>query len=369
MRNFTLKPNHKLRILNKGALVVAGVSLAGLIILFIVMINQTQVNKTSASQRMSDKLNNGDVITYFNWDENPATKTAWGTPATGCTAGVHAIVGGKDESYGLSPGGSKKDINLILTPEPSLNPDGIDISLDYRRNEESGNFYTRGSAFNFGMKKGKLQISYKTTDGSGVTNTINEITSYLIPEDNTYRNYRFIYDPATGKGEIFVNEVPVWTRQTDHNYKLFWNKTEPGIIGYGMNGNGIDKAIMDNFTIRTTSKANQVSYQILSFSAEMENGNVKVSWITGFENTDQPFIIERSTDAKVFKEIGRLNSVGTSNNPIVYELTDRNPVEGILYYRLTTPSVIKTGNMPVIAMRYKNAMNEQTENKNINQQK
>jgi len=362
MRNFQQKPSQKLRILNKGVLAVAGVSMAGLIILFIVMINQTQVTKSTATQLMNDRLNNGDVITYFNWDENPATKTAWGTPATGISPGAYSAQGGKDETNGLNPGRSKKDITLVLAPEPALNPDGIDISLDYRRNEESGSFFTRGSHFNFGMKKGKVQISYKTTDGSGSVFTIQETTSYVIPEDETYRNYRFIYDPSTGKGELFVNEVAIWSNQGEKNNKLFWDKTHPVIIGYGMNGNGIDKTIMDNMVIRTTTKASQVSFQVLSFTAEMESSNVKVSWVTGFENTDQPFIIERSTDARTFREIGRLNAVGTSNSPVVYELTDRNPQEGVLYYRLTTPNVIKAANMPVIAMRYKNPVPQQSEN-------
>jgi hypothetical protein len=363
MRNFQLKPNQKLRILNKGVLAVAGASMAGLIILFIVMMNQTNVTRLTASQ-LKDKLNNGDILTYFSWEENPPVKTAWGTPATGISPSAHIMAGGKDETNGLSPGDSKKDINLVLAAEPALNPDGIDISVDYRRNEESGDFFTRGSNFSFGMKKGRLHISYKTSDGKGTISSVSETTSYTIPEDDTYRNYRFIYDPSTGKGELFVNDVAIWSTQGEKNEKLYWDKKAPILIGYGMNGNGQDKAILDNFVIRTTTKASQVSFQILSFNAEMDNDNVKVSWITGFENTDQPFIIERSTDAKIFKEIGRLNSVGTSNNPIVYELTDRSPVEGTLYYRLTTPNVLKAGNMPVVAMRYKNPLNQQSENKN-----
>lgn len=361
MRNFQIKQNIKLKVLHKGVLIVAASSLAGLIILFIVMLNQTNINKSKAGQ-LKDRLNNGDVIVYFSWEENPVQKSAWGTPASGCSPGVYVSPGGKDESNGLNPGTSKKDINLVLASEPALNPDGIDISLDYRRNEETGNFFTRGNQLNFGMKKGKIIISYKTTDGGNEIQTITETTDYEIPIDDTYRNYRFIYDPATGKGEVFVNEVTIWSYHGVKNHKLFWSNAEPVIIGYGMNGNGINKAIMDNFVIRTTSKASQVSFQVLSFSAEMDNENIKVSWITGFENTDQPFIIERSLDAKSFKEIGRLNSIGTSNSPIVYELTDRNPVEGVIYYRLTTPSIIKPGNMPVIAMRYKSISNQQSEN-------
>ncbi len=362
MRNFQLKPNQKLKILNKGILAVAGVSMAGLIILFIVMLNQSHVTTLTAAQLIKDKLNNGEVLVYFDWESYPVTKTAWGTPATGCNPSAHIAQGGKDESKGLSPGTSKKDINLVIAPEPVLNPDGIDISLDYRRNEESGNFFTRGSTFNFGMKKGRLMVTYKTSDGNGTMLTVDQTTSYIIPEDDIYRNYRFIYDPGKGRGELFVNDVAIWSNEGEKNFKLFWNKTDPIIIGYGINGNGNDKAIMDNFVIRTTTKASQVSFQILSFSAEMDNENVKVTWITGFENTDQPFVIERATDAKTFKEIGRLNAVGTSNNPVVYELTDRNPVEGVLYYRLTTPAVIKPDQMPIIAMRYKNQSIQESDN-------
>lgn len=365
MRNFQLKPIRKLKILNRGVLIIAGSSLAGLIILFIVLINQSNVEKSKAGSILKDKLNNGEVITYFSWEENPVTKTSWGTAAIGGNPGAHIASGGKDESNGLNPGTSKKDINLVLAPETSLNPDGIDISLDYRRNEESGNFFSRGNSFNFGMKKGKLTVNYKTSDGNGLYENVNETTSYEIPVDDTYRNYRFIYDPVNGRGEIFVNDVAIWSKQGTKNYKLYWNKTESIIIGYGINGNGQDKTIMDNFLIRSTTKANPVSFQILSFNAEIENNHVKVSWITGFENTDQPFIIERSTDIHTFTEIGRLNAVGNSSNPIVYELMDRNPVEGILYYRLTTPSIIKAENMPVIAMRYKDPEHQQSENNTI----
>ncbi len=362
MRKYQIKPSQKLKVLNKGVLIIAGSSLFGLIILIIVMLNQTQVEKMKAGERFKDKLNNGEVITYFNWDENPVTKTAWGTAAIGCNPSAYSAPGGKDESNGLNPGTSGKDINLVLASEPALNPDGIDISLDYRRNEESGNFYSRGKTFNFGIKKGKLIISYKTTDGAGHYITVNETSNYVIPEDENYRNYRFIYNPNSGKGELFVNDVAVWSMQGEKNYRLYWNKNEPVILGYGLNGNKKDQTIMDNFVIRTTTKASQVSFQILSFNAEIVAEHVKVSWITGFENTDQPFIIERSMDSRSFKEIGRLNSVGTSNNPVVYELTDRNPVEGVLYYRLTTPNVLKPDNMPVIAMRYKIPSQQQSDN-------
>ena len=44
--------------------------------------------------------------------------------------------------------------------------------------------------------------------------------------------------------------------------------------------------------------------------------------------------IERSTTGKVFREIGRVKGVGTTNEPQSYQLLDEQPLIGTSYYRI-----------------------------------
>jgi len=62
--------------------------------------------------------------------------------------------------------------------------------------------------------------------------------------------------------------------------------------------------------------------------------NVNLYWSTASEINNDYFEIEKSTDGINFEHIGGVNGNGNSNSIIDYNYIDKNPLNGISYYRL-----------------------------------
>lgn len=346
----------KLSTLQKGLLIAGATSALTLAIYFGIGINTADVTNSRASIPLmeQDPINNGDVISGFGWDEGKCLVSEIGPDAIDVCIHAECTSGGKDNTLGLSAGNGMKNLNLVIPKTDELSGEGIDIAIDYRRFEKSGDFYTRGKDFNFGMKDGKLAIKYKLTAANGKSYTINETTNYEIPEDLEFRNYRFIYTPTTGKGELLVDRVVVWNNQAAPQCKLNWNKSENIIIGNEMNGEGKPLPFFDNLVIRKTNASSKTPMELLSFSADLEGQFVKLNWHTAKEFGVQDFIIEKSSDTKFYKEVGRIKGAGQSNSLKEYTLQDKEPLLGVTYYRLAlSNSNAHTIWVPVIAFRLK----------------
>ncbi|WP_353718388.1 CBM35 domain-containing protein [Dyadobacter sp. 676] len=73
----------------------------------------------------------------------------------------------------------------------------------------------------------------------------------------------------------------------------------------------------------------------ISFTAEKSNTGTLLQWKTAGETNNREFIIERSTDGKVFKAIGKVPGAGDSSVEKRYAYHDLAPVTGVInYYRL-----------------------------------
>nr|WP_295922818.1 T9SS type A sorting domain-containing protein [uncultured Dyadobacter sp.] len=74
---------------------------------------------------------------------------------------------------------------------------------------------------------------------------------------------------------------------------------------------------------------------LISFTAEKSNTGTLLQWKTADESGNKEFVIERSTDGRVFKSIGQVNGAGDSAKEKSYSFHDLSPVYGALnYYRL-----------------------------------
>jgi len=76
--------------------------------------------------------------------------------------------------------------------------------------------------------------------------------------------------------------------------------------------------------------------KLVSFKASRyETENVLLEWITTQEENNSHFEVQRSFDGKVFETIGEVPATVTQGNaPNRYTFIDRNPGEGVNYYRL-----------------------------------
>jgi hypothetical protein len=74
---------------------------------------------------------------------------------------------------------------------------------------------------------------------------------------------------------------------------------------------------------------------LLDFSARKKDDVAILSWRTLTEINNDYFIVERSTDGKVFQQILTVKGHGNSNREISYSIIDEYPENGYNYYRLT----------------------------------
>lgn len=86
------------------------------------------------------------------------------------------------------------------------------------------------------------------------------------------------------------------------------------------------------FNIVATSAVLPV--ELTSFKASKLGNQSQLDWTTAYESDNQHFTIERSKDAKNFKQIGIVNSKGASYENQDYTFIDPSPAKGYNYYRL-----------------------------------
>jgi hypothetical protein len=352
---YKLRQRQKLSTLQRGTLIIGGISVVAVAAYFSVIMNTADVEISRANELLiSESGGSGETILSFSWDGSSVLVSDKGPHARNVSPNAECAPGAVNNTAGLSAGNSNKDINLTIGPDPSLNTEGIDISLDFRRMEDEGNFYSRGKDFSFGIKEGKVHIRYKLTTPQGKSYLVEETTGYEVPHNDGFRNIRFIYDPQSGKGEILVEKATVWSNQAAPGCRLTWKEQQPVLIAEGLNGEGSSAPIMDNLVVRSTSNSGIAPIQLLSFTAELQNGHVMLNWFTARENGTDYYVIEKSQDTKIYREIGRVKGSGESSELKAYALYDKEPAEGVTYYRLAlNNSSTHSVWVPVIAIRVK----------------
>jgi hypothetical protein len=74
--------------------------------------------------------------------------------------------------------------------------------------------------------------------------------------------------------------------------------------------------------------------RVVDFYGENKNTVNKLFWQTEFEEDIDYYIIERSIDGENYQFIARQEAMGNSHELKLYDVTDENAPEGVVYYRL-----------------------------------
>jgi hypothetical protein len=276
----------------------------------------------------------GQIISQFTWDSGGAVTVAdIGPDGISVSGSAISDVGGVGGTNGLNAGLPKRNISLEIPGSPTFDIDGIDVSFDYQREESIGNFLERGSSL---IIRGcaQLSVSFRVDDGAGGFNTVNSGNVYAIPNDDTFRNYRFTYRPLTGEAELSVDGTSVWTNDGPDNRNLYWTGAGNLFIGNGMDGTGFNNTFLDNFIIGNIFDS-LLPIELLFFTAEEQNGTqVECTWATASERNNAYFEIEKSLDGFNWELVGEVAGANDSNVEINYSFIDDSPNYGISYYRL-----------------------------------
>jgi hypothetical protein len=79
---------------------------------------------------------------------------------------------------------------------------------------------------------------------------------------------------------------------------------------------------------------NPLPIELLEFNAQAKDSWVELNWTTASELNNASFVIERSVDLTNFESLITTPGAGNSNVVLAYQEFDKNPFEGISYYRL-----------------------------------
>ena len=96
---------------------------------------------------------------------------------------------------------------------------------------------------------------------------------------------------------------------------------------------GISNPIQANH-VNATDEIGATMENLVSFTVNLNNGQVNVAWNTSSETNNDYFVIERSSNGIDFEEVIRTSGAGTTTNEISYFEVDYEPIVGISYYRL-----------------------------------
>ena len=107
-----------------------------------------------------------------------------------------------------------------------------------------------------------------------------------------------------------------------------------GIVNTGSNTVTLDE--IDAFSLWTPSSesASPLPVKLISFDAIPHQNTVELAWVTASEKNSAYFEIEKSINGDFFEVIGQTTAAGSSIEMLRYSELDRNPTQGISYYRL-----------------------------------
>ncbi len=189
-----------------------------------------------------------------------------------------------------------------------------------------------------------------------------------------YRYGNGIMDSA--EATFFTNGM---TLSADPNDFYLFNRSTGSSSGWFLSdtANAIDPNTgMVTFTILPNTFNNQFSIgannnplpvQLLYLNAQRNHSDVQLKWATASETNNAGFAVERSTDGKLFMQIGFVKGAGDATTITNYSFTDANifdnTTNNILYYRLVQTDF--NGNTQYSSVVSASAKNEMSEGINL----
>lgn len=276
---------------------------------------------------------NAQIISQFDFDSNPVTTATVGPNATSVSGSAVSSPGGTGGSNGLNAGNPKANINMVIPGSPTFDVAGIDVSFDYHREENAGNFFERGQSLRI-IGLNQFGVQYRVDDGGGSYNIVTSGNQYAIPNDDTYRRYRFVYTPCDGIGMLMVDGVVVWSNDGPDNRGLFWNAGDDVVVGNGMDGTGNQDTFFDNLVVGEVT-CSPLPVEFSEVSAEYNSkGYNSVNWTTQSERNNSHFVVEKMVELNEWTSIGKVDGAGFSTQEVNYSAVDTNPKDGVNYYRV-----------------------------------
>ncbi len=205
-------------------------------------------------------------------------------------------------------------------------------------------------AFRVIKSAGNLITQYKPANGTGQTNTaqyliaINAINTVEIFANTT--NAAAVYTYNSGSVNISANTYHVYVggvRHAEEFPKVGTSYVEPTInaLSFTLAGannptSGVQETVgISNLSITYPSVTDPtLPVSLTSFTGKLNNNAVDLKWSTSSEQNNSHFDILRSSDAKSFTLLDRVEGNRNVNETKEYTYQDKNPFSGTNYYQL-----------------------------------
>ena len=175
---------------------------------------------------------------------------------------------------------------------------------------------------------------YKTTDGGDTWNSMN------FPFTTTDKLYNFEF--RTADDLVVVGNAGGVFHTSDNG--ATWTQFNVGLSNFsfgsqvlGVTFSGPNEAIVAGASAQIVSiqLPNVLPVELVSFTCEVNNPNVKLHWVTASELNNQGFEVERKiAESNIWQTIGHLPGRGTTTNSTDYYFNDENLVSGVYNYRI-----------------------------------
>jgi beta-glucanase (GH16 family) len=155
------------------------------------------------------------------------------------------------------------------------------------------------------------------------------------------------WSPTVNSFDVFLINIPPLT-QNEQKVTITptlsgWNSIDIPLSSYSaINLSGVGQikwegrpsggsVYLDNIYFWKNSA---LPVELTNFKAKLLNNTTVLNWQTANESNNKAFDIERSDNGNDFKSIGEVKGNGTTNVLHNYYFIDKNPINGINYYRL-----------------------------------
>ena len=116
---------------------------------------------------------------------------------------------------------------------------------------------------------------------------------------------------------------------TTLTFRFYPYGTQRADLGTGAASSTSGTFSVDNVTLNGTSP---LPVSLVSFTGKSNKNGIVLNWVTAWEEENQGFEVEKSTNADSFERVGFVDGKSSSKTEAVYEFTDQNVLPGLIYY-------------------------------------
>lgn len=170
------------------------------------------------------------------------------------------------------------------------------------------------------------------------TTTYSQLPPRLFPQAKQN------FNPGVTQGGNYVYGSGTAVEASSNTYVVFSGAATSFTVGnldpnltyyfYSFEFNDDKLLNAENYRVPSNQPLTPLPVELLSFTAQLRNGQVNLNWVTASEKNNRGFEIQRSQDGKIFSTIAYKEGRGTTSARTSYDAVDKQPLAGLSYYRL-----------------------------------